>query len=103
MNGLVPGRIVYFVFGGEDAAQLARDRIGSPGNIVRAGDIYPAMVVRVNDPVTGYVNLKVMLDGPDTYWATSVWYDANKADRSWHWMFEGQAGRHGVVPQAEQV
>jgi len=54
---------------------------------VRAGDICPAMVVATfGDSIA---NLQVMLDGADTYWATSVHYDADKLQRSWHWMFDG--------------
>lgn len=40
------------------------------GNPVRAGDMFPAIVVRVF-PV-GSVNLQVFLDGNDTFWATSA-------------------------------
>jgi hypothetical protein len=50
------------------------------------------MVVRVWT-ADGCVNLKVMLDGSDTYWATSVNHATEKAPRSWHWMYQGQATR----------
>jgi len=93
MLGLVPGRIVYFVFSAFEAAAVDAQRAGGGGNVVRDGDIYPAMIVRVWDD-TGLVNLKVVLDGPDAYWATSVPYDPAKGARSWHWMFDGQAARY---------
>jgi len=100
MNGLVPGRIVYFVFDAWSAKDVVRQRerlhladLPADGNAVQAGDIVPAMVVRVWDTDIGSVNLKVILDGPDTYWATSVTYSAGKRPRSWHWMYSGQATR----------
>lgn len=108
MEGLKPGRIVYFVFDEQTAMETNRRRtgnIGAPGwspgaqahvgNSVAAGEIAPAMVVRVWSDVC--VNLKVMLDGTDVYWATSVSYAEDKRPRSWHWMFEGQAGRYDAT------
>lgn len=41
------------------------------GNHVAAGDVCAAVVVRVFDPKSWTVNLQVLLDGNDTYWATS--------------------------------
>lgn len=43
------------------------------GNLVRAGDVYPMIISRVwgNRPDSG-VNGQVLLDGNDTFWATSV-------------------------------
>ena len=124
MEGLVPGRIVYFVFDAGRAAEAQRRRTssqsilarmkattpavegGAPaivawpagaqahiGNEVKAGDIYPAMVLRVWGE-SGCSNLKVMLDGSDEYWATSINFDAAKAQGSWHWMFDGQQKRY---------
>lgn len=68
------GRIVHYRLSGVDCdkinynrTKLGRDR----GNEVSPGDIYPAIVVRVNDTATWSCNLQVLLDGPDTYWATS--------------------------------
>lgn len=42
--------------------------IAHVGNDVAEGQIFPAIVVRV---WSGSVNLQVLLDGNDTYWATS--------------------------------
>ena len=106
MDGLVAGRIVYFVIDHTAAADIARQRIGTGGNPVAIGDVYPAMVVKVWEGTI--VNLKVMLDGPDTYWATSVQYDewtpgaeSLPTPRTWHWMFSGQAGRYTPAPAAK--
>ncbi len=41
------------------------------GNQASEGDVYPAVVVRDWDEAAGTVNLQVLLDGNDTYWATS--------------------------------
>jgi len=120
MDGLVCGRIVYFVFDEQSAAEVMRRRTtGSSiaermrsdvpqwpagaqahiGNDVHAGDICPAMVVATDG--SGRANLKVMLDGSDTFWATSVAYEEWTPEaenlptpRTWHWMFSGQSGRY---------
>ncbi len=140
MNGLVPGRIVYFVFNEQQAGEVMRRRTtgksiadrmkvqieaahapvdttpeiyGWPagaqahiGNEVKAGDICPAMVLRVWSQESGCSNLKVMLDGSDEYWATSVNFAAGTPGPlgasdvgvyppgTWHWMFDGQAARY---------
>lgn len=124
MDGLVAGRIVYFVFDESRAAEVMRRRTtgksiadrmrtvvpsvegpapsiyGWPagaqahvGNDVKAGDIYPAMVLRVWGE-SGCSNLKVQLDGSDEYWATSISFDEAKAPGTWHWMFDGQQKRY---------
>lgn len=114
MEGLTPGRIVYFVFDAHRAAEVMRRRTNSVsivdrmkadppqwpagaqahiGNEVKAGEVYPAMVLRVWGE-SGCSNLKVMLDGSDEFWATSIAYDEAKAPGTWHWMFAGQSGRY---------
>lgn len=112
MDGVKPGRIVYYVFSESAAAEVMRRRttavsiaerikvvkwpLGAQahiGNDVKAGDILPAMVLRVWGD-SGCSNLKVMLDGSDEYWATSVSYDADQRPGSWHWMFPGQDTRY---------
>ncbi|MGQ4358575.1 hypothetical protein [Streptomyces sp. SAS_272] len=45
--------------------------IGHIGNWVQAGDVFPAVVVRVHAESTVTCNLRVLLDGSDAYWATS--------------------------------
>lgn len=92
------GRMVHYRLSTSDANEINRRRTtgqsigersgyegGWPqgaqahiGNPVHAGDIFPAMIVRLWDqpehPVTAttLVQLQVFLDGNDTYWATSV-------------------------------
>jgi hypothetical protein len=112
MDGLKPGRIVYFKFDAQSATEVMRRRTNAGsiknrleqgtwpagaqahiGNEVKAGDVAPAMVTGVWG-TGGCVNLKVFLDGCDEYWATSVNHDQSGAtDRSWAWMYEGQATR----------
>jgi hypothetical protein len=45
--------------------------VGHIGNSVQAGDLFPAVVVRVHAESTVTCNLRVLLDGSDTWWATS--------------------------------
>ncbi len=106
MDGLVPGRIVYFVFNEASAKEVMRRRTTGPsiaermraippawpagaqahiGNDIKAGDIYPAMVLRVWGS-SGCSNLRV--------WATSINHDPAKAEYTWHWMFDGQDKRY---------
>lgn len=56
---------------------------GHVGNTVRAGDEYPAMVVRDWNSAADTVNLKVLLDGDDTHWATSGIQGDEPGQ--WHW------------------
>jgi hypothetical protein len=114
MDGLVPGRIVYFVFNEQAAKEVMRRRTTAGaiaermraippawpagaqahiGNDITAGDIYPAMVLRVWGS-GGCSNLRVFLDGSDDYWATSINHDPAKAEYTWHWMFDGQHTRY---------
>lgn len=51
-----------------EAIQRRREDLGLVGNAANAGEVYPAVVVRVWEPS---VNLQVLLDGEDSYWATS--------------------------------
>jgi len=62
--------------GSEDTGYVAH-----VGNQVRAGDEYPAVVVRAW-PGQG-ANLQVLLDGNDTYWATSR--IEGLAPNTWYW------------------
>lgn len=119
MEGCVPGRIVYYVVSEQVAVEIMRRRttggsiaerlkvLAWPagaqahlGNEVKAGDICPAMVLRVWGSL-GCSNLKVMLDGSDEHWATSVGYEEDKRPGSWHWMFDGQQKRY--TPDSAKV
>lgn len=65
------GRFVHYALSDQDAEAilLRRGGTGLGGNAAVAGDVYPAVVVRTFGG--GAVNLKVLLDGEDSYWATS--------------------------------
>lgn len=75
------GRIVHYTLTEADAEAINRRRpdgsrgtdgqgaVVHVGNHASAGQVYPAMVVRVFD--APYANLQVHLDGNDTYWACS--------------------------------
>jgi hypothetical protein len=69
-----PGRTVLYRLSEDDAGRINQDRAHNSvaGNFADAGQVYPAVVVRMfpGNP-HGVVNLKVLLDGPDTFWATS--------------------------------
>lgn len=71
------GRTVHYKLNDGDVAYIddrtpihAGDK-GVHRNSVKAGDVYPAVVVRVFDPSTTTANLQVFLDGDVAYWATS--------------------------------
>jgi hypothetical protein len=64
------GQIVHYKLTDTDADLITQRReIGVLGNPVAAGDVYPAFVVRTFGGDT--INLQVLLDGDDSYWATS--------------------------------
>ena len=67
-------RTVLYSLSEADARLITEQRTqnGVTGNFVEEGQTYPAVVVRIfpGNP-HGVVSLKVLLDGPDTYWATS--------------------------------
>jgi hypothetical protein len=89
-----PGRIVLYTLTSQDAFQInkrredaRREGAGETGKIVHVGntaapgELYPAMVVRTFGGQN--VNLQVMLDGNDTFWATSR-PEGDDAG-AWHW------------------
>jgi hypothetical protein len=67
------GRIVHYTLSESDVATIKESRKGRYcGNDVEVGQVYPAVIVRVwGDQPTSACNLTVLLDGHDTYWATS--------------------------------
>ncbi|WP_282265584.1 hypothetical protein [Stenotrophomonas sp. PS02298] len=98
------GRLVHYVLSLEDAAKIngvrtngaaIQDRIledkwsigaqAHIGNTVSAGDVLPAMVVRVLP--CQQANLQVFLDGNDVFWATSRAEAApgRTEPGRWHW------------------
>jgi len=64
--------------------------IGHFGNQVAEGEQYPAVVVRTFGGTT--VNLHVLLDGNDTYWATSRMEGDDPGQWSWPPRPEGEPG-----------
>lgn len=53
------------------AADSQTGFVGHVGNYVQEGDVFPAVVVQVHAESVVTCNLQVLLDGNDTYWATS--------------------------------
>lgn len=99
------GRVVLYTLTEGDAAQINKRRkdfaafqktifgnspapgelgatghVGHVGNLATVGDVCPAMVVRIWGTCC---NLQVLLDGTDTFWATS----RSEGDKpgSWAW------------------
>lgn len=88
LQGLTEGRIVHYVL--DEGPYKGQHR--------------PAIVVRVWNQYTGYVNLQVFVDGTNdapnnqhpsdidqayyngVMWVTSVCYSATKETRTWHWI-----------------
>lgn len=75
MEGLKPGRIVYY-----------RDS---------EGHIHPSMVTAIHNQETGLINCAAIVDGSSSVWPhKTVPYDASRQQpHSWAWMYEGQATR----------
>lgn len=81
-----PGGIVLYRLTEDDAQHITRERAhhGLNGNFVREGDRYPAMVVKTWPANPADVcNLKVLLDGEDTHWATSRHMGTEPGTWSW--------------------
>ncbi|MEU7400700.1 hypothetical protein [Streptomyces sp. NPDC044948] len=82
-----PGRTVMYQLSGDDAQQITHQRVqtGITGNYVEAGQIYPAVVVRVwSGNVDAACNLRVLLDGQDPpLWATSRIQGSDPGTWSW--------------------
>lgn len=74
------GRIVHYKLTNTDvqticdkrSSRLQRNPLFGANN-VSAGDVFPAMIVKVWSPgsIHSAAQLKVFLDGDDCYWATS--------------------------------
>ncbi|MDX3199967.1 hypothetical protein [Streptomyces scabiei] len=93
------GRIVHYKISEAAAGQINRARknfhehartshedsglMGHQGNWVAEGDVFPAVVVQVFNEATVTANLQVLLDGNDTYWATSAAQGSEPGRWSW--------------------
>jgi hypothetical protein len=65
------GRIVLYKLTENDARRIQQQRShdGTTANMAGAGHVRPAVVVSAFGDEA--LNLQVLLDGPDSYWATS--------------------------------
>ncbi|MFF3558530.1 hypothetical protein ACFYXS_00570 [Streptomyces sp. NPDC002574] len=80
------GRIVWYRLSADDVRALARERddAGICGNPLKAGEQYPAVIVRVwGETPQAACSLHVHLDGPDVYWATSRHLGDQNGNWSW--------------------
>lgn len=101
------GRIVHYTLTEQDAVEINRRRadfqtfrsnfsgpsdpgqagadghIAHIGNRAEAGQVYPAVIVRIRAETTVTCNLQVLLDGNDTCWVTSR-AEGTEAGR-WSW------------------
>ncbi|MEU6340287.1 hypothetical protein ABZ883_04960 [Streptomyces sp. NPDC046977] len=85
------GRVVRYRLSADDVRAIARqwDETGARGNPVKAGEQYPAVIVRVwGDTAQAACSLHVHLDGPDLYWATS----RHVGDQNGNWSWPPRAG-----------
>lgn len=66
------GQIVDYTLTESDAATINAGRV-APGarNVVNAGQVYPAMIVRIWGGQPVLVQLQVFYDGAGTHWASS--------------------------------
>ncbi len=94
------GRVVHYKLSEADATQINKRRddfrefvknsesypsdgyVAHVGNAVKAGDVFPATIVRVWESAQT-CNLQVLLDGTDTFWACSV----GEGDTERHWIW----------------
>jgi len=75
---------VAYTLSETDATAAAQT--GGLGNPLRAGDVYPALIVRTwGDQPLCAVNLQVFVDGPTVNWATSRTGSELAAPGHWHW------------------
>jgi len=83
MDQITPGRIVLYKLSANDADTINHRRAIShrgKGNVTRAGDVVPLIVVRVwPDGVNG----QAILDGDDAHWVTSA--RQGDAEGQWAW------------------
>jgi hypothetical protein len=80
------GARVFYRLDAANVRAIHRQRLASHvrGAAVRAGDVLPALVVRVSgDTANAPCNLQVFLDGPDIWWAEQV--TCGDSDGTWAW------------------
>lgn len=84
------GRTVHLTLSEGMARQIngARTQAGHAthtGNVAREGDLVPLIIVRVWDVETGNLNGQAILDGNDSYWASSVHRGETGEPGTWSW------------------
>ena len=90
------GRIVHYCLTEHDAERINIRRESSlvsesgsmymfAGNVANQGDVFPAMIVRVNREQNSSINAQVQLDGNDTLWVTSVTATYDAVPGRWFW------------------
>ena len=106
------GSLVLYVLSQTDADAINERRkwVGdNSGNPAEVGQVYPAVVVRTwysDGSDSTCVNLKVLLDGTDSYWATSRSEDLPGKLGSYHkpgQIVETIATGHGLAEQNSAV
>lgn len=82
------GRIIHYKLTEDDCRRIKGNRNGlivtshtSEGNTPQAGDVVPAIVVRVWSP--GALNAQAFLDGNDSLWLMSI--VQGDANGQWQW------------------
>jgi hypothetical protein len=86
------GRTVHYMLNEYDANAIEAQRaaVGAlhhRGNVARAGDVCPMVIVRVwGDSDVSAVNGQLILDGTDSFWVTSKTQVAEDSDdKQGHW------------------
>lgn len=88
------GRIVYYKLSKSDVAAIRHKRalLRITANEVHQGQVFPMMIVAVwGDTPLAAINGQVILDGYDTFWATSVHLGQNEGQYDWMDYQKGQA------------
>ena len=89
------GRMVHYKISADDEAIIGQERLDYyvRGNHIRRGDVYPAVIVRrmssIDEPLN--INLQVMLDGEDVFWATSKHVSAQGEHKEGEWVWPPSA------------
>ncbi|MFJ5217188.1 hypothetical protein ACIP98_21000 [Streptomyces sp. NPDC088354] len=85
------GSTVLYRLSADDVRAISRERDekNARGNPVRAGEQYPATIVRVwGETPKAACSLHVHLDGSDLYWATS----RHLGDQNGNWSWPPRSG-----------
>jgi hypothetical protein len=96
------GRIVHYTLTEVDVSLInsSIDAMQRHHNVARAGDVYPAMVVRVFD-TSASANLQVFIDGDWSYWVTSR--EEGDEPGTWAWPPRDTApAPSGPLPKARR-